>query len=102
MCDVASQVGNNNRQAVYNGVFAETLGVSADKNPFGNGISGSFKDYPYLKGGFNPRATAYRAQWFKCFKVEQLDKLYPPMITVGHPGGRIFPTGPGMGATQLG
>ena len=23
------------------------------------------------------------------------------MITVGHPGGRIFPTGPGIGATQL-
>ena len=25
---------------------------------------------------------------------------YPPIITVGQPGGRIFPVGPGMGATH--
>ncbi len=27
---------------------------------------------------------------------------YPPINTVTHPGGRILPVGPGMGATQLG
>ena len=26
----------------------------------------------------------------------------PPMITVGHPGGKIFPVGDGIGATQAG
>ncbi len=35
------------------------------------------------------------------FKVQQFYERYPPIITVGHPGGMIFPTGPGIGATQL-
>jgi hypothetical protein len=37
----------------------------------------------------------------KFFKMKQFYKLYPPIITVRHPGGIIFPTGLGMGATQL-
>jgi len=34
--------------------------------------------------------------------MNQFNKYYPPIITVGQPGGRIVPFGPGMGATQLG
>jgi len=33
--------------------------------------------------------------------MKRFDERYPPIITVGHPGGKIFPTGLGMGATQL-
>ena len=33
--------------------------------------------------------------------MKVFDKRYPPIITVRQPGGRILPTGPGMGATQL-
>ena len=33
--------------------------------------------------------------------MELSNERYPPIITVGHPGGIIFPTGLGMGATQL-
>ena len=33
--------------------------------------------------------------------MKQFNERYPPIITVGHPGGKIFPTGLGMGATQL-
>jgi len=32
--------------------------------------------------------------------MKQFDEGYPPIITVGHPGGRIFPVGLGIGATQ--
>ena len=34
--------------------------------------------------------------------MKEFDELHPPIITVGQPGGKIFPTGLGMGATQLG
>jgi hypothetical protein len=45
-----------------------------------------------------PASRAYRP---KCFKMKRFNERYPPIITVGHPGGIIFPTGLGMGATQL-
>ncbi len=32
--------------------------------------------------------------------MKPFDGAYPPIMTVGHPGGRIFPTGLGIGATQ--
>jgi len=50
----------------------------------------------------SPSLPATWAQRLKFFKMKQLDELYPPIITVRQPGGIIFPTGPGMGATQLG
>lgn len=34
-------------------------------------------------------------------KVSSLKRRYPPIITVGQQGGRILPTGDGIGATQL-
>ena len=43
-----------------------------------------------------------RAYGFQFFKVMLFDKRYPPIITVGQPGGIIFPTGLGIGATHAG
>ena len=89
-------------QAVDDGILAQALGVGTDQHSLLYGAAALLRGAP----DFERRAPAgdrlaLRAAGLERLEVQQLDLPYPPIITVGQPGGRIFPTGDGMGATQV-
>lgn len=98
--NILPDIHHDERDAVHDGIFPQAILVGA--------VEGAFDDvfvfFAHYLGkaqceGRAARRAADRTNRVQGFEVPA-PHSQPPIITVGQPGGRIFPVGPGMGATQ--
>jgi hypothetical protein len=96
------QIRNNDRHAVDDRIFAQTLPIGTNQHALYQRLMGLLGDRANVEGFVaSSGLPATGAEGLKFFKMKQFNRFYPPIITVGQPGGIILPTGAGMGATQL-